>query len=175
MILILDFGGQYTQLIARRVREAQVYCEIHPYNLSLDRIRRLRPEGIILSGGAASVCGEGAPMVDGRVLDVPVPFLGICYGMGVFLQLGDGVVARADRREFGSAQLVVDDTSDLFAGFAPGEETRVWMSHGDKMESLPAGWRGLGHSAESPLAACRGPAGRFFRVQFTSEGVDTST
>ena len=87
MILILDFGGQYTQLIARRVREAKVYCEIHPYNLSLDRIRQMRPEGIILSGGPASVYAEGAPMLDTRVLDLPVPFLGICYGMGVFSSL----------------------------------------------------------------------------------------
>jgi GMP synthase (glutamine-hydrolysing) len=173
MILILDFGGQYTQLIARRVREAQVYCELHPYNLALDRIQQLRPEGIILSGGPASVYAEGAPMLDARVLDVPVPFLGICYGMGVFLQLGNGVVARADRREFGSAQLVIDDTSDLFAGFAPGEETRVWMSHGDKMESLPTGWRLLAHSANSPLAACRDPAGRFFGVQFHPEVMHT--
>jgi GMP synthase (glutamine-hydrolysing) len=173
MILILDFGGQYTQLIARRVREAKVYCEIHPYNLSLDRIRQMRPEGIILSGGPASVYAEGAPMLDMRVLDVPVPFLGICYGMGVFLQLGNGVVARTDRREFGSAQLVVDDANDLFAGFRPGEETRVWMSHGDKMESLPTGWRVLAHSASSPLAACRDPAGRFFGVQFHPEVMHT--
>ena len=173
MILILDFGGQYTQLIARRVREAKVYCEIHPYNLALDHIRQLRPEGIILSGGPASVYAEGAPMLDPRVLDVPVPFLGICYGMGVFLQLGNGVVARTDRREFGSAQLVVDDASDLFAGFRLGEETRVWMSHGDKMESLPTGWRILAHSANSPLAACGDPAGRFFGVQFHPEVMHT--
>jgi len=173
MILILDFGGQYTQLIARRVREAKVYCEIHPYNLSLDRIRQLRPEGIILSGGPASVYAQGAPMLDPHVLDVPVPFLGICYGMGVFLQLGNGVVARSDRREFGSAQLVVDEANDLFAGFRPGEETRVWMSHGDKMESLPTGWRVLAHSANSPLAACRDSAGRFFGVQFHPEVMHT--
>src|SRR5262245_23067568 len=110
MILILDFGSQYTQLIARRVREARVYCEIHPYNLSLDRMRRMRPEGIILSGGPASVYAEGAPLPDAQVLETPVPILGICYGMNVLCQLSDGVVAQADRREFGSAQLTVDDT-----------------------------------------------------------------
>src|SRR5713101_5343814 len=141
MILILDFGSQYTQLIARRVREAKVYCEIHPYNLSLERIQQLDPQGIILSGGPASVYAEGAPMLDARVLDVPVPFLGICYGVNVLHQLAGGVVAKADKREYGSAQLMVDDASDLFAGFPPGDETRVWRSHGDKMESLPAGWR----------------------------------
>ncbi|MSQ48126.1 MAG: glutamine-hydrolyzing GMP synthase [Deltaproteobacteria bacterium] len=171
MILILDFGSQYTQLIARRVREAHVYCEIHPYNVSLDCIRQLQPEGIILSGGPASVYAKDAPMLDARVLDVPVPFLGICYGMNVLHQLAGGVVGKADRREFGSAQLVVDENSDLFAGFAPGTETRVWMSHGDTMESLPTGWRTLAHSANSPLAAGRDASGRFFGLQFHPEVV----
>ena len=143
MILILDFGSQYTQLIARRVREAKVYCEIHPYNITLERIRQLQPEGIILSGGPASVYAEDAPMLDARVLDIPVPILGICYGMNVLFQLANGVVTKADRREFGSAELIVDETNDLFAGFTPGSETRVWMSHGDKMESLPRGWRSV--------------------------------
>jgi GMP synthase (glutamine-hydrolysing) len=171
MILILDFGSQYTQLIARRVREANVYCEIHPYNLSLERIKQLRPEGIILSGGPASVYAEDAPMLDARVLDVPVPFLGICYGMNVLNQLAGGVVARGDRREFGSAQLVVEDSNDLFAGFTPRNETRVWMSHGDKMESLPTGWKILAHSANSPIAAARDHSGRFFGLQFHPEVV----
>src|SRR5262252_5769431 len=115
MILILDFGSQYTQLIARRVREAKVYCEIHPYNLSLERIQQLQLEGIILSGGPASVYAEDAPMLDAQVLDTPVPILGICYGMNVLFQLANGVVTKADRREFGSAQLLVEDASDLFA------------------------------------------------------------
>ena len=171
MILILDFGSQYTQLIARRVREANVYCEIHPYNLPLERIKQLRPEGIVLSGGPASVYAKDAPMLDARVLDVPVPFLGICYGMNVLNQLAGGVVARGDRREFGSAQLVVDNNSDLFAGFTPRDETRVWMSHGDKMESLPAGWNILAHSANSPIAAARDHTGRFFGLQFHPEVV----
>ncbi|MGH7962666.1 MAG: glutamine-hydrolyzing GMP synthase [Candidatus Binatia bacterium] len=173
MILILDFGSQYTQLIARRVREANVYCEIHPYNLSLERIRQLRPQGIILSGGPASVYAEGAPMLDGRVLDVSVPFLGICYGMGVLHQLAGGSVGKADRREYGSAQLIVDDARDLFAGFSSDSATRVWMSHGDKMESLPRGWQVLAHSANSPIAACRDTSGRFFGVQFHPEVVHT--
>src|SRR5262245_17387047 len=169
MILILDFGSQYTQLIARRVREAHVYCEIHPYNLSLARIKQLQPEGIILSGGPASVYAKDAPMLDVRVLDLAVPFLGICYGMNVLHQLAGGIVGQADRREFGSAQLVVDDNTDLFAGFMRGEETRVWMSHGDKMESLPAGWRILAHSANSPIAAARDVSGQLFGLQFHPE------
>ncbi len=171
MILILDFGSQYTQLIARRVREANVYCEIHPYDFSLERIQQLQPEGIILSGGPASVYAEDAPMLDPRVLDTPVPLLGICYGMNVLFQLADGVVTKADRREFGSAQLLVEDVSDLFAGFTSGGETRVWMSHGDKMETLPRGWRVLGRSANSPFAACRDEAGRLYGVQFHPEVV----
>ena len=169
MILILDFGSQYTQLIARRVREAHVYCEIHPYNVSLDRIRQLQPEGIILSGGPASVYAKDAPMLDVQVLDLAVPFLGICYGMNVLYQLAGGIVGQADRREFGSAQLVVDDNTDLFSGFALGTETRVWMSHGDKMESLPAGWRILAQSANSPIAAGRDATGRLFGLQFHPE------
>jgi GMP synthase (glutamine-hydrolysing) len=171
MILILDFGSQYTQLIARRVREAKVYCEIHPYNVSLDRIRQLRPEGIIFSGGPASVYAEGAPLPDAQVLKTPVPILGICYGMNVLFQLSDGVVAKADRREFGSAQLTIDDTSDLFAGFSRGDETRVWMSHGDKMETLPSGWRVLAHSVNSPIAAGRDRSGRLYGLQFHPEVV----
>jgi GMP synthase (glutamine-hydrolysing) len=173
MILILDFGSQYTQLIARRVREAHVYCEIHPYNVPLDRIRQLRPEGIILSGGPASVYEEGAPLLDARVLEVPVPFLGICYGMNVLHQLAGGVVAKAERREFGSADVIVDESADLFAGFPTGSRTRVWMSHGDKMESLPVGWRLLAHSTNSPIAACRDQSGRFFGLQFHPEVVHT--
>ncbi|MBI3246207.1 MAG: glutamine-hydrolyzing GMP synthase [Deltaproteobacteria bacterium] len=171
MILILDFGSQYTQLIARRVREAKVYCEIHPYNIAIDRVRQMQPEGIILSGGPASVYAAGAPLPDPRILDTPVPVLGICYGMNVLFQLSDGVVTRADRREFGSARLIVDDVSDLFAGFSADSETRVWMSHGDKMESLPRGWRVLAHSVNSPIAAGRDGSGRFYGLQFHPEVV----
>lgn len=173
MILILDFGSQYTQLIARRVREARVYCEIHPYDVSPDRIRALEPEGIILSGGPASVYADDAPELADAVFDVPVPFLGICYGMGVLHHVAGGSVGRAERREFGPAQLVIDDAADLFAGFPPGAATPVWMSHGDRMESLPAGWTVLAHSDNSPIAACRDAAGRFFGVQFHPEVVHT--
>jgi len=173
MILILDFGSQYTQLIARRVREVNVYCEIHPYNFPLEQIRQLQPEGIILSGGPASVYAEDAPMLDARVLDLPVPFLGICYGMNVLHHLAGGIVSSAAQREFGLAHLTIDDTTDLFAGFTPHTETRVWMSHGDKMESLPAGWTILAHSPNSPIAAGRDHSGHFFGLQFHPEVVHT--
>src|SRR5262245_18010732 len=135
MILILDFGSQYTQLIARRVRELHVYCEIHPYDLPLDAIRRLAPEGIILSGGPASVYEADAPHPEPAVLDALLsgepPVLGICYGMNVInLALG-GEVARAARKEFGPADVRVLRMDPLLA--LGGRSTRVWMSHGDRM------------------------------------------
>src|SRR5512139_2312028 len=161
MILILDFGSQYTQLIARRVREAHVYCEIHPYSVPLDTIKAKAPEGIILSGGPASVYEADAPLPSRDVLGLGVPVLGICYGMGVLTLFGGGQVGRAPRREYGPADLVVDDPTDLFAGFDHGA-VPVWMSHGDKMDALPAGWTVLAHSANSAIAACADAARRLF-------------
>jgi GMP synthase (glutamine-hydrolysing) len=172
MILILDFGAQYTQLIARRVREAKVYCEIHPYSLPLDQIEALRPDGVILSGGPASVYSEGAPISDPKLLNLDIPMLGICYGMGILVQQCGGVVAKAERREYGPAEVTVDDSDELFAGLTTAT-THVWMSHGDRMERLPCGWHVLAHSANSPIAACRDAAGRRFGVQFHPEVVHT--
>jgi len=171
VILILDFGSQYTQLIARRVREANVYCEIHPFTLPLEKIRARQPEGIILSGGPASVYEDGAPLPERGVTGLGVPVLGICYGMGVLTVFGGGEVARAPRREYGPANLVVDDTRDLFAGFEG--TTPVWMSHGDKMTSLPRGWLVLAHSANSSVAAFADADRRLFGVQFHPEVVHT--
>jgi GMP synthase (glutamine-hydrolysing) len=171
MILVLDFGSQYTQLIARRIREAKVYCEIHPFNLPLEKIRALAPEGIILSGGPASVYQENAPKVERALFDMPVPMLGICYGMGLMNLNYGGEAGRADRREYGPADLVVDNDTDLFHGFSPRQATPVWMSHGDKMISLPKDWRILAHSANSPIAAFADPTGRLFGVQFHPEVV----
>ncbi len=173
MILVLDFGSQYTQLIARRIREAKVYCEIHPYNLALEKIRELKPEGIVLSGGPASVYQKNAPRVDERIFQLPVPFLGICYGMGMINLAFGGEVARADQREYGPAELTVDDDADLFHGFSRSEGLRVWMSHGDRMTAIPKGWKVLAHSGNSPIAAFTDPARRFFGVQFHPEVVHT--
>ena len=173
MILVLDFGSQYTQLIARRIRESKVYCEIHPFSLELEKIKALKPEGIILSGGPASVYQENAPRIDAGVLDLPVPFLGICYGMGVVNLAFGGEAGRADRREYGPADLTVDVDADLFHGFSRTELIRVWMSHGDKMTSFPAGWRVLAHSSNAPIAAFADPARRLFGVQFHPEVAHT--
>ena len=163
MILVLDFGSQYTQLIARRIRESKVYCEIHPFNLALEKISALNPEGIILSGGPASVYQDSAPKVDAALFQLPVPFLGICYGMGIVNLNFGGEAGRADRREYGPADLIVDNDADLFHGFARKDPTRVWMSHGDKMISMPKGWSILAHSANSPIAAFADPTRQIFR------------
>jgi GMP synthase (glutamine-hydrolysing) len=173
VILILDFGSQYTQLIARRVREANVYCEIHPFNLPLEKIRALKPKGIILSGGPASVYQANAPKVDAPLFDLDVPFLGICYGMGMINLAGGGSVARADRREYGPADLLIDDDGDLFHGFDKKGVARVWMSHGDRMNDAPKGWCILAHSGNSPIAAFADPKRRLFGVQFHPEVVHT--
>lgn len=173
MILILDFGSQYTQLIARRIREANVYCEIHPYNIPREKIDRLQPKGIILSGSPASVYQENAPQVEEELFDLHVPFLGICYGMGIINQAAGGEVARSDRREYGPAELQVDHDTDLFYGFPKSDPVRVWMSHGDKITSLPEGWRIIAHSANSPIAAFTNPERRLFGVQFHPEVAHT--
>jgi GMP synthase (glutamine-hydrolysing) len=173
MILVLDFGSQYTQLIARRVREAKVYCEIHPFNCALDKIAALKPEGIILSGGPASVYQENAPKVGAELFKTAVPFLGICYGMGMINLAWGGEVARAEQREYGPAELAIDNDADLFHGFTRKDLVRVWMSHGDRMTSLPKGWQVLAHSGNSPIAAFADPTRRFFGLQFHPEVAHT--
>jgi GMP synthase (glutamine-hydrolysing) len=173
MILVLDFGSQYTQLIARRIRESRVYCEIQPFNVSLEKIKALNPEGIILSGGPASVYQDDAPKVDAELFKLSVPVLGICYGMGIVNLNFGGAAARSERREYGPADLWIDSDSDLFHGFAKNQPTRVWMSHGDKMTSFPEGWTALAHSSNSPIAAFADPTRRLFGVQFHPEVAHT--
>jgi GMP synthase (glutamine-hydrolysing) len=170
-ILILDFGSQVTQLIARRVREQRVYCEIHPFNLPLERIRELAPLGIILSGGPASVYDRDAPHCDARIFELQVPILGICYGMQLMTHLLGGKVERSNKREYGRAIMTVDDAGDLFAGFDGSAE--VWMSHGDRIEEMPEGFYGICHTHDCPVAAMRDEKRRFYGVQFHPEVVHT--
>jgi GMP synthase (glutamine-hydrolysing) len=170
-ILILDFGSQYTQLIARRVREARVYCEIHPFDISPARVRALAPRGIILSGGPASVYDEDAPLPNPESIAVGVPVLGICYGMNVLAREAGGRVAASTSREYGGAALRVADTRDLFGGFDGQQATRVWMSHGDRFETLPQGWQILASSESSPYAAISTPDRKRFGIQFHPEVV----
>jgi GMP synthase (glutamine-hydrolysing) len=173
LILILDFGSQYTQLIARRVREQKVYSEIHPFNISIAKIRELAPRGIILSGGPSSSYDAGAPRISTELYDLGVPVLGICYGVQLTALLLGGQVAPADRREYGRATLKIKDATDLFHGFQAGEEIGVWMSHGDRIERLPDGFAVSGESANCPAAAVAAPARKFWGVQFHPEVAHT--
>ncbi len=172
-ILILDFGSQYTQLIARRVRELKVYCEIHPYHLGAEAIRALHPTGIILSGSPASVYQVDAPLSTPALWELDLPVLGICYGLCVMAQQHGGAVSRAARREYGRAELTVDDAADLFASLERGGRQVVWMSHGDKLDALPAGFRVLAHTENAPYAAIRHATRPLFGVQFHPEVAHT--
>jgi GMP synthase (glutamine-hydrolysing) len=169
-ILVLDFGSQYSQLIARRVREAKVYCELVPSTISADEIRRRNPRGIIFSGGPASVFEPGAPHPDPAVYDLDIPILGICYGMDLLAVDLGGSVAPAERREYGHASVTVDEPAGLFAKLPP--ELAVWMSHGDVVTGLPPGFRPIAHSLNSVCAAFVGP-GKRYGIQFHPEVAHT--
>ncbi len=170
-VLILDFGSQYTQLIARRVRESKVYSEIVPYHLPLAQIEAERPSAIILSGGPASVYDRNAPLCDPGLFKLSIPILGICYGMQLMTHLLGGKVARAAKREYGRADLMIDDDTDLFKGFPTS--TPVWMSHGDRIETLPPGFVAIARTDNSPAAAMKDPRRKFFALQFHPEVVHT--
>ncbi|MEW6668015.1 MAG: glutamine-hydrolyzing GMP synthase [Thermodesulfobacteriota bacterium] len=172
-ILILDFGSQYTQLIARRVREAQVYCEIHPFRMSLARIRAFRPKGIILSGGPASIYDKAAPLADRGILDLGVPVLGICYGMQYMTHVLGGSVGRAEKREYGNAAVQVKDFRNLFYGMSRRQEELVWMSHGDRIDRMPEGFKVLASSKSSPVAAMADLSRKLYGVQFHPEVAHT--
>ncbi|MGQ0765423.1 MAG: glutamine-hydrolyzing GMP synthase [Gemmatimonadota bacterium] len=171
-ILILDCGSQFTQLIARRVREARVYCEIHPPDRSPEWIRSWSPTGIILSGGPSSVTDEGAPVFDRSILDI-APLLGVCYGMQWLAHAAGGPIAGAGRREYGRAELTVVESAGLFAGFEPGEQMQVWMSHGDHVDAVPPGYVLTASSADNPVAAIRHQAKPVHAIQFHAEVAHT--
>ena len=172
-ILVLDFGSQTTQLIARRVRELHVYSEIKPFNVSLEEIKAFSPRGIILSGGPASVYDEGAPKVSPELFDLGVPVLGICYGMQLMTHLLGGRVERSEKREYGPAELLVVHNEDLFFGLEKGGRYRVWMSHGDRVEEPAPGFFALARSENSPYAAIRHEERPLFGVQFHPEVAHT--
>ncbi len=166
-VLILDFGSQFTQLIARRLREHRVYCEVHPFSLPTDEIRRRAPIGVILSGGPQSVYDSGAPRAERELLDLGIPVLGICYGMQLVAHLLDGKVENAPRREYGRAEVEVAEPGVLFSGLDPTET--VWMSHGDHVTSLPSGFI---QTARTPNAAIVGMEDRergIYCIQFHPE------
>jgi GMP synthase (glutamine-hydrolysing) len=170
-ILVLDFGSQYTQLIARRIREFDVYSEILPYNAPMEKIRDFEPRGIVLSGGPSSVYDPEAPLPDPAIFDLGVPILGICYGMQVMAHTLGGKVAKAQHREYGRAELNLDDDSGLMLGLS--KRTQVWMSHGDRIENMPEGFRVVGHTKNAPMAAMSDIRRQLYALQFHPEVAHT--
>ena len=173
-ILIVDFGSQVTQLIARRVREEKVYCEIVPFQKADEAFKALRPKGVILSGGPASVLDQGAPLAPPAIYEAGVPVLGICYGeQAMAAQLG-GVVEGGHHREFGRAEVLVTEDTPLFEGvWRKGERYPVWMSHGDRVTRLPEGFRVVGTSPNAPIAMIADERRKFYAMQFHLEVVHT--
>jgi len=166
-IVILDFGSQYTQVIARKVRELGVYAEIFPFTVSQSTIDEQKPKGIILSGGPSSVYAEGAPHPEIDVFDQGIPVLGICYGLQLIAYKLGGEVDKAAAREYGRAELIIDNFEDIFAGVNPN--TVVWMSHGDSLVAPPKGFEVIGHSGNAPICAIRNSESRIYGVQFHPE------
>ncbi|GET42652.1 bifunctional GMP synthase/glutamine amidotransferase protein [Microseira wollei NIES-4236] len=169
MIVILDFGSQYSELIARRIRETQVYSEVISYRTSAEQLRQLNPKGIILSGGPNSVYDKGAPKCDPEIWQLGIPILGVCYGMQLMVQQLGGEVARAKRAEYGKASLFIDDPTDLLTNVENG--TTMWMSHGDSCHKLPEGFEILAHTENTPCAAIAHHSKKLYGVQFHPEVV----
>jgi len=171
MIAVLDFGSQYNQLIARRIRESQVYCRLLPFNVLPEKLLSLNPKGIILSGGPGSVCKKDAPLPHHDIFNLKIPILGICYGMQVMGHLLGGKVAPVERREYGSSELFVDDNEDLFCNLS--SHLTVWMSHGDQMVKLPPDFEVIAHTKTCPLAGIRDKKRKLYGVQFHPEVAHT--
>nr|MBA2744022.1 glutamine-hydrolyzing GMP synthase [Chthoniobacterales bacterium] len=170
-ILILDFGSQYTQVIARRIRECQVYSEIVRFDLPAQEVAAAKPNGIVLSGGPASVYDDGAPQVDPAIFSLGIPVLGICYGMQLMAQHLGGQVEYSERREYGASMLHVANGSRLFQGI--GQQLDIWNSHGDKVTALPPGFRAAAHTENSRFAAIENAETRLFGLQFHPEVAHT--
>ena len=166
-IVVLDFGSQYTQLIARKLRESGVYTEVVPYHESIEEIKARKPQGIILSGGPASVYAEDAYKPDDAIWNLGLPILGICYGMQLITQHFGGEVVAADHHEYGKARLKIEDESPIFKGVSDNEI--VWMSHGDKAERIPEGFKVIGTSENSPFAAIADESRNIYAFQYHPE------
>ncbi len=171
VILVLDFGSQYTQLIARRIRENKVFCQIVPFNITPAEIEKVNPKGLILSGGPMSVYDQGAPHPNAGIFKMGLPVLGICYGMQVITQMFEGKVDKSKEREFGRAELFIDSNTDLFANL-PSNLT-CWMSHGDEIKKMPAGFVRIAHTLNAPVAAFANRSKKIYGVQFHPEVVHT--
>jgi GMP synthase (glutamine-hydrolysing) len=171
LVIVLDFGAQYGQLIARRVRECRIYCEIMPFDTPVAEILARRPMGIIFSGGPASVYENGAPVCDPAIFKAGIPILGICYGMQLMGKLLGGKVLPADKREFGKTELSVLSDADLFAGLNP--QLVCWMSHGDQVAEVPKGFVALAQTRTAPVAAMGDRKRKLYGVQFHPEVIHT--
>ncbi|MEQ8962276.1 MAG: glutamine-hydrolyzing GMP synthase, partial [Coleofasciculus sp. C2-GNP5-27] len=169
MIVILDFGSQYSELIARRIRETQVYSEVISYRTSAEKLRQLSPKGIILSGGPNSVYDDAAPQCDPEILLMGIPILGVCYGMQLMVQQLGGKVTRSQRGEYGKASLHIDDPTDLLTNVE--ENSTMWMSHADSCQELPDGFEVLAHTVNTPCAAIADHQKQLYGVQFHPEVV----
>lgn len=170
-IVVMDFGGQYNQLIARRVRECNVYCEVHPYNIGLDKLKKMNLKGIIFTGGPNSVYAEGSPLCEKEVFNLGVPVLGICYGSQLMAYLLGGRVAKAPVSEYGKTEVDVDNENALFKGVNP--KTVCWMSHTDYIEKVPEGFRITAHTPVCPVAGMEYPEKELYAVQFHPEVMHT--
>jgi GMP synthase (glutamine-hydrolysing) len=171
LVVVLDFGSQYSQLIARRIRESHVFCEIHPFDLSAKELKAMNPSAVVLSGGPASVPVDGSPMPDPAIFDLDLPMLGICYGLQVIGQSMGGSVIHSTHREYGKATLRHFDPDGLFHGIE--QELTVWMSHGDRVDSLPHDFVNIGSSDNSPVCAVKHTSRPIYGVQFHPEVVHT--
>lgn len=170
-ILIIDFGSQFTQLITRRIREANVYSEIYPHTISVDKIKAIKPKGIIFSGGPMSIYDGGAPEIDKEILNLKIPVLGICYGLQLICINFGGKVEPAADREYGKAVLRIIDDSDILTGI--NDASVVWMSHGDYLTEMPSGFKVIGESDHSPICAISNDVKRIYGLQFHPEVVHT--
>lgn len=171
LVMVLDFGGQYNQLIARRVRENNVYCEVHPYNLSIEKIKNMNPKGIIFTGGPNSVYAEESPICDQALFELGIPVLGICYGSQLTAHLLGGKVATAPVSEYGKTEVKVDTTSKLFKGVS--DSTICWMSHTDYIETAPVAFKVTAHTPVCPVAAMENTEKGLYAVQFHPEVMHT--
>ncbi len=171
LVVVLDFGAQYSLLIARRVRECNIYCEVLPHDTSVDKLKKLNVKGIILSGGPASVYEQDAPKIDPKLLESGIPILGICYGLQLIAKDLGGEVKQEKKREYGKAELIIDDETNLFAGLP--NKLQSWMSHGDTVINLPPGFKQLAHTDNTKFAAIGNADKKLFGVQFHPEVVHT--
>lgn len=171
MIVVLDFGGQYNQLIARRVRECSVYCEVHPYNISVEQLKAMNPKGIIFTGGPNSVYGTDSPLCDKEIFSLGVPILGICYGSQLMSHMLGGKVSNAPTSEYGKTEVEVDTSSEIFCGVS--HKTICWMSHTDYIEQVPEGFNITAHTPVCPVAAMECPERKLYAVQFHPEVMHT--